>query len=413
MKSKIRNAFILSFSGLLLLAYNNCGGGFVPLSEGMGSLASQNSGTNGGGIGGIGGGGSNTSTLTCNDAVLQELYKNSFHTFLRSKTCVGCHGGASAVAGQPPPIASADINVAYSAFKLKVGSYLNMALTNNASSSAHNGAGSVDFASQVQGYNTAWNDAVKVNCVSSSPGGVDPGAMMSTKQASMTLAANASMRYSFNLHEVSPLPSSPSLTGMTLSVQVQAASATTPQDGYFISAMRLTTSTDGLAIAGFKIAINGEVYEEGSTFSADHVDIPAGMSEYPVTIGTMFIPMTRAAGDKISISIQAIAAPTIRQNGAIPDPKAAAPTYSEIPRFSELIAPGCASCHNSVFKTAGLNILDPAKVMTYVGATSAASPLFRKLSANTTSNVMPPAPDRLTTAELNFVKAWIDGGAPN
>ena len=371
------------------MLYTNCGG----FSSGAGNSASTSLSSTGNSTGSSAGG----SSFACDDATLQGIYQSGYYGFVRSHNCAVCHG----TGGTGPAIGADDLAQAYDVFRVGPGQWVNQTLNANAVDSGHHGAGSPSNQAAINGIAAAWTSAVAANCkLSAAPStNLAYNYALSAKPVSLAPGASTSIKWDLS-SEMTPA-NSIAVTGTALQLTITASPTGAVQAGYYISRPLITSTTKGIKVSGAKVVVNGTLYKLGSTFVNSVADIPAGVSSFPLSRGSLFIAMNQAAGDTFALQLGDIGNATIENNYAMP-PAAGAVQFSTPTKFSELAQPGgpfavnCVQCHNPVFKNGSLNVLDYASVMQFVTPglyNSHGDPESAMISliGGSGANVMPPS----------------------
>ncbi len=350
----------------------------------------------------------------CNDGVLQAVFASGYYSFVRAHKCALCHGNN----GIGPGFGVDSLTQAYKTFQFAPGQFLAPILNSNAVDPSHHGAGDPANKSLIDPIANTWEQSVSANCKTTTIAS-SYSFRLAPKPVSLTPGKYVDL--SWDLQKDLMPAASVSTGGVTFSMRVTASGATDVQAGYLISRMFVSTTTGGIKISGAKVEFNGEIYKYGSTFVNAIADLPAGISNFPMALGTIFVPTNASPQDQFSVRLGNIDVPTIKTNFAMGTGPG---TTSTPPKFSELVAPGgslyknCVQCHNPIFKTANLNILDYSSVMQFVtpGLHSShddpLSPMIY-LIGGTDPNVMPPAGLEPYSDLWSKFLQWFESGAPN
>jgi mono/diheme cytochrome c family protein len=398
------------FIAILLVAFNNCGEGFV--AERLGAT------------GGLGGGVffSRAPGESCEDA-LMKVYQTTYHPFL-SQTCNSCHINGPGIG----TFANPDLKASFDSF-LSVGPEK---ISNQALNDAHhppytgsqNGPLIAEFraswASSQDGYLT---------CVAENGGGGATGSVVRTtaKAVAANLGTTNFVRMEWDL-ETQSSGKVPLVAG--IEIRQGALGGVTRGYEYRNPTLRLKTASSPYQARALNIYVNNQLQSDVTTYSNLDVTVSA-ITDLNLSPGTSnaFNVRTVAATDTIALefsslklaSASATPTPTPAPPGGTPPPTPTpgtptptpsptpTPTPIVVPTFTQLAGTGglfkdnCFSCHTGATAAGALDL------SVFAQAKGAAALI--KARVNNAANPMPKG-GLLPQAQRDQISAWVDAGAP-
>jgi mono/diheme cytochrome c family protein len=378
-----------------IVAYNNCGEGFVAQSLGGGSaggsvLFSRAPGE------------------SCEDALLK-VYKSTYHPFL-VQTCNSCHvsgGGGNGIFAENDP------SISYNSFASK-----GAPLINSQAIGSHKPpyTGPQNEA-RVTEIGTYWGKAQTeyASCASQS-GNTTPGAGSAVVKSSGKVVA-ATLATTFVRMEWDLETLSDAKIPVIVGIEIRKAVIAGETKGYEFRnpTLRLKNATVApYAMRALNIYINNELQSEITTYSNISTTIST-TNDTNIAVGyaNAITVMTPATTDMISLEYSNLkstvgtttpgATPTPTP-GVTPTPTpVGAVTYSQLVAAGGIFANSCISCHSAANAAGGLNLA------IYANARNAAANIRTRV--NNANNPMPTG-GLLPQAQRDRVNAWVDQGAP-
>jgi mono/diheme cytochrome c family protein len=377
-----------------IVAYNNCGEGFVAQSLG----------------GGAGSGGSvlfsRAPGESCEDALLK-VYKNTYHPFL-TQTCNSCHvsgGGGNGVFAENDP------SVSYNSFASKGATLINSQAIGS-HKPPYTGPQNEARITEISSY---WGKAQTdyASCASQS-GNTTPGSAVvksAGKVVSATLATTF-VRMEWDLETLSDAKV-PVIAG----IEIRKAVLGGETKGYEFRnpTLRLKSAAAGPhAMRALNIYINNQLQSEITTYSnIDTIISTTNDTNIAVGYANAMTVITPATTDMISLEFSNLKSTSgTTTPGATPTPTPGAtptPTPVGAVTFTQLVAAGgifansCIGCHNANNAAGGLNLA------VYANARNAAANIRTRV--NNAANPMPTG-GLLPQAQRDRINAWVDQGAP-
>ena len=389
-------------AAVLLLAFNNCGEGFV--AERMGSSF--------GGMALF----SRAPGQTCEDALLS-VYRSSFHPFL-NQTCNGCHISGPGIGS----FASADAKTSYDAFSSAGAAKISSQAINEAHKPPFTGAVN---AGRVKELNSTWASAQTsyVSCLAQS--GASPGGSYVVRAAGKPVPAGLGVtnfvRMEWDL-ETTSSSKVPLIAG--IDIRLGAVGGITRGYEYRNPTLRLKSMAAGSYQArALNIYVNNEMQTEVTTYTTVDATISA-LTDLNLSLGSANAFNTRAvaATDLIGLEFQSLGLSTSVANPVIlpapvvgttstpvPAPASGATPIVSVMTFAQLNAAGglfrnqCIGCHEVGNARGGLDLTN------YAAAKAAAQNI--RFRVNNAANPMPTG-GLLLSEQRDVINAWVDAGAP-
>lgn len=389
----------------LVVAFNNCGEGFVAqqLASGGGSIFfSQAPGE------------------TC-EAALVKVYQNTFHPFL-NQTCNACHIAGPGIG----TFASPDLLKSYESFA-SIGM---TKISSQAVSASHKPpyTGPQNTA-RVEELKTYWAGAqtAYASCVANSgggggnngggnTGGGSTGGAYVVKTSAKTVAANLGtnfVRIEWDLETLSDAK-----VPLVAGIEIRRAVVATVTRGYEFRnpTLRLKNAAAGsYAMRALNLYINGNLQSEVTTYSNLEATISAttDLNLAPGYANALAV-LTPAATDTIALEFSSLKSGATGGPNPTPTPVVTAtPTPTPTPvlavKFSDLVAAGgiftnsCVACHKPGNIGGGLDLTN------YTAAKNAAQNIRSRV--NNAANPMPVG-GLLPANQRDQINAWVDQGAP-
>ncbi|MEK2690672.1 hypothetical protein [Bdellovibrio sp. GT3] len=371
-----------------LVAFNNCGEGFIMSSVSGGSAYF-----------------STASGETCEEAIVK-VYANTFHPFL-AQTCSGCHitdGPGLGVFG------SQDVKTSYVAFAAVGAAKISSQAVNASHKPPYTGPANQARITEI---NTYWSAAQEkyAECLVET-GVTAPSSAV--KSASVTVPANLATTTAFQTMTFDLAAATPS-TPLTATIEIRRAVVGGVTQGYEFRnpSLRLkNTSSGSYQVQMITIHANDVLASEVTTYqNVNAVISTTAATNLSAGTANALLVMTPNTTDKIALEFA-----TLRSTSATnptPTPTAtatASPTASPTNvTFSQLVASGgvftnsCVSCHAPGKASGGLDLTN------YAAARLAAANIKSRM--NNANNPMPTS-GILAEAQRNIVNSWVDNGAP-
>lgn len=390
----LKNLMWVAGAGVLLVAFNNCGEGFVV----------QN-------LGGVSGGSvlfSQAPGETCEDALVK-VYANTYHPFL-NQTCNSCH-----IAGPGLGVfASPDVKTSYTSFASIGAAKISSQAVNEAHKPPYTGAVNEARITELKSY---WANAqtAYASCSSAAVGGGGAPTSFIVKATNKQVAANLAttfVRMEWDL-ETQSNGKVPLIAG----IEIRRAVISGATQGYEFRnpTLRLKTAAAGNYQArALNVYINDALQSEVTTFS--NVDMVIGATTdvnlSPGTANALAV-LTPATSDMIAIEYSKLGSTTGVPNpggGTVPTPTPGATptpvgpvTYTQLVANGGVFASSCVSCHSAANPRGSLDLTN------YNMAKTAAANI--KSRVNNANNPMPTG-GLLPQAQRDRISAWVDQGAP-
>ena len=377
-------------AAVLVLAFNNCGEGFV--AERMGSAS--------------GGGAffSRAPGQTCEDALLN-VYRSSFHPFL-SQTCNNCHINGPGIGA----FASQDAKTSYDSFSSVGAAKIANQAVNDSHKPPYTGVANT---ARVNELNSTWASAQTgyASCLAES-GASAGGAFVvraTGKQVPAGLGVTNFVRMEWDL-ETASSSKVPLVAG--IEIRLGAVGGVTRGYEYRNPTLRLKTAAAGNYRArALNIYVNDQMQTEVTTYSNIDATISA-ITDLNLSLGTAnaFNTRTIAATDMVALEFQSLGSTTGAANpGTAPTPVPGGGGATGAMTFTQLTAAGglfrnqCVACHSAANARGGLDITN------YAMAKAAAQSI--RFRVNNAANPMPTG-GLLLTEQRDVINSWVDRGAP-
>lgn len=378
-------------AAVLMVAFNNCGEGFVV-----------------GRLGDISGGSvlfSQAPGESCEDALVK-VYANTYHPFL-NQTCNSCH-----IAGPGLGVfASPDVKTSYTSFASIGAEKISNQAVNESHKPPYTGAVNAARIAELKGY---WANAqtAYASCSAAAVGGTTSFIVRTTNKQVAANLATTFVRMEWDL-ETQSNGKVPLIAG----IDIRRAVVSGATQGYEFRnpTLRLKNATAGNYQArALNVYINDALQSEVTTYS--NVDMIVGATTdvnlSPGTANALAV-MTPATTDMIAIEFSKLGSTTGAPNpggGTVPTPTpGATPTPTGPVTYSQLAANGgvfsnnCFSCHSAANARGSLDLTN------YNSAKTAAANI--KSRVNNAANPMPTG-GLLPQAQRDMISAWVDQGAP-
>lgn len=383
----------LSIAGLILvIAFNNCGEGFVAqqvaLSSGSSSLFSVDAGE------------------SC-EAALMRVYQKTYHPFL-SQTCGACHTNGPGLGD----FGSQDLATAFTSFTSVGATKINSQSLNT----GHKPPATGDHnAARINELNTVWaaSQTDYADCVSASGGGTAGKYVVTThgKTVPANLTATTFVRMEWDLETESS-----NKVPLVAGIEIRRGVVGGTTRGYELRnpTLRLKSLASGnFASRALNIILNDKLKSEITTYSNIDIVISA-ITNLNLSPGSAnaFMEATPDNSDKIALDFSSIK-PTDSTNtgmpatgggtgGGTPAP-VTVPTYTQLAAAGGIFANSCFGCHNAGNARGGLDMT------TYNGSRTAAINIRSRV--NNANNPMPTG-GLLGQAQRDAITAWVDAGTP-
>lgn len=385
---------------IMVVAFNNCGEGFVvqQLTSGNGSVFfSQAPGQ------------------TCEDALLK-VYQNTYHPFL-NQTCNACHIAGPGIG----TFASPDVLKSYESFSSIGMAKISSQAVNDAHKPPYTGSQNTGRVEELKSY---WAGAQTsyVSCVANNNGGGGgggggiPGGAYVVKTTGKAVAANLAtnfVRMEWDLETTSDAK-----VPLVAGIEIRRAVVATVTRGYEFRnpTLRLKNAAAGPhSMRALNIFVNGNLLSEVTTYSNLEATITAttDLNLAPGYANALAV-LTPATTDMIALEFSSLKSGAGGGTNPTPTPVVTVtptptPTPAGAVKFSDLIAAGglftnnCVACHSAANPRGGLDITN------YNAAKTAAATI--KFRVNNAANPMPTG-GLLPANQRDAISAWVDQGAP-
>ncbi|WP_413578297.1 hypothetical protein ACLVWU_07120 [Bdellovibrio sp. HCB290] len=371
-----------------LVAFNNCGEGFVMSSISGGSTYFSTAGGE-----------------TCEEAIVK-VYASTFHPFL-TQTCSGCH-----VAGGPGlgVFGATDVRTSYTAFSSVGAAKISSQAVNASHKPPYTGPVNQARITEINSY---WSAAQEkyAQCL------VDTGASAPSsgvKSASITVPANLATNTNFQTMTWDLATASPSVP-LTATIEIRRAVVGGVTQGYEFRnpSLRLKNASSGSYQAQvISIYVNSNLASEVTTYqNVNAVISTTTATNLSAGTANALLVMTPNATDVIALQFATLKSTSATNPTPTPTPTAtASPTATPATvTFTQLVASGgvfansCVSCHAPGKASGGLDLTN------YAAAKLAAANIKSRM--NNANNPMPTS-GILAEAQRNIVNTWVDKGAP-
>jgi len=391
----LKNLLWIGGAATLVVAFNNCGEGFVV----------QN-------LGNISGGSvlfSQAPGESCEDALVK-VYANTYHPFL-TQTCNSCHVNGPGLGS----FGSSDVKTSYTSFASIGAEKVSSQAINDSHKPPYTGAQNTGRINELKAY---WATAQTsyAACSSSAVGGGGGTASFIVKTTNKQVAANLAttfVRLEWDL-ETQSNGKVPLIAG----IDIRRAVIANVTQGYEFRnpTLRLKNTTSGSYQArALNIYINDKLQSEVSTYS--NLDqVISTTTDLNLSPGTAngFAMLTPATTDMISIEFSKLSSTSGAPNPGsgttsptpTPTPAATPPTavtYAQLAANGGLFATNCFGCHSAANPRGSLDMTN------YNSAKLAAQNI--KSRVNNANNPMPTG-GLLGAAQRATISAWVDQGAP-
>ncbi|MBK9321710.1 MAG: cytochrome c [Bdellovibrionaceae bacterium] len=379
---------------VLLVAFNNCGEGFVAER-----------------IGATGGGGSTLFSRapgeSCEDALLK-VYQSSYHPFL-NQTCNSCHINGPGIGA----FASPDAKISYNSFVSTGSAKINGQAINDNHKPPYTGAQNT---ARVEELKSVWASAQTgyASCVAASngAGGVATGFVVksSGKTVPANLGTTTFVRMEWDLETLSAAKV-PLIAG----IEIRRAAIGGVTRGYEFRnpTLRVKTAAAGSYQArALNIYMNEMMQTEVTTYSNINM-IVGTTTDLNLSPGTAnaFAAVSVATTDTIGVEFSSLGSTTGAPNpggGVVPTPTPTpgaitAMTFTQLTANGGIFRTSCIPCHTTGNARGGLD-------MTNYAATKLAAQNI-KARVNNAANPMPTG-GLLPQNQRDQINAWVDQGAP-
>jgi hypothetical protein len=389
---KLKHLLWATGAVVLLVAFNNCGEGFVV----------QN-------LGSISGGSvlfSRAPGESCEDALVK-VYANTYHPFL-SQTCNSCHINGPGLG----VFASSDLATSYTSFSSIGAEKISSQAVNDSHKPPYTGSQNTARITELKSYWAAAQTAY-AECSSAAVGG--SGGSFVVKSTNKQVAAN--LATTFTRMEWDLETQSNGKVPLIAGIEIRRAVFSGVTQGYEFRnpTLRLKNTTAGNYQArALNVYINNALQSEVTTYS--NIDqVISTTTDVNLSAGTAnaLAVMTPATTDMIAIEWQKLGSTTGAPNpggGTAPTPTPAATptpigavTYAQLAANGGLFATYCFNCHR------GANASGSLDMTVYNNARLAAQNI--KSRVNNPNNPMPTG-GLLQQAQRDMISAWVDQGAP-
>lgn len=384
---RLQKLSLFTGSAILVVAFNNCGEGFIVDPEGASNLASS-------GIFAVQMG------ETC-EAALMRVYDKTYHTFL-NQNCGSCHTNGPGLGD----FGSKDLGTSFASFMSVSMEKINRNAVNEnhkpPATGAHNQA-------RIDELTAVWAAAQPgyADCLSSSGEGLSGDIYKtSSKPVPANLGSTTFVRMEWDLEQEGSkkLP-------LVAGIEIRKAVFNTITRGYELRNPTLRLKNQGAGnyqARALNIIFEGKLYADVTTYSnIDYVIATATDFNLSPNTANSFIMTTPAEGQTIALDFSSLKLTTASGSQNNGTTNGTGPMA--VPTFTQLVAPGgvfntsCVGCHNANRADGGLNIAD------YNRARTAATNIRSRM--NNPNNPMPRA-GLLPQAQRDLVNAWISGGMP-
>lgn len=376
---------------MLLVAFNNCGEGFVAAN-----------------LGSISGGSvlfSRAPGESCEDALVK-VYASTYHPFL-SQTCNSCHINGPGLG----VFASPDVATSYNSFASIGADKISSQAVNDAHKPPYTGSQNTARINELKSYWAAAQTAY-ASCTSAAGGATGSFVVKSTdKQVAANLATTFTrMEWDLETQSNGKVP-------LIAGIDIRRAVLAGVTQGYEFRnpTLRLKNTTSGNYQArALAVYINGTLQSEVTTY-ANIDQVISTTTDVNLSAGTAnaLAVMTPATTDMIAIEWQKLGSTTGAPNPggggtATPTPTptptpVGAVTYTQLVANGGLFATYCLNCHR------GANASGSLDLSVYANAKNAAQNI--KSRVNNPNNPMPTG-GLLQQAQRDVISAWVDQGAP-
>lgn len=387
MKTNLGSKHMLLLIGaiVLLVAFNNCGEGFV--TQNLGSI-------------------SDGSVLysrapgeSCEDALLK-VYASTYYPFL-TQTCNSCHINGPGLGA----FASSDVVTSYTSFSSIGADKISNQAVNDAHKPPYTGSHNIAHIAELKSY---WAAAqTEYTTCSSETGRNSAGNSFSVKSTNKQVSeklATTFMRMEWDL-ETQGNRKVPLIAG--IEIRRSVIGGVTKGYEFRNPTLRLkNTTSDSYQARALNIYINNILQSEVTTY-ANIDQIISAMTDVNLSAGAAnaFAAMPPATTDMIAIEWQRLTSTTGAPNpGGNTNPAPiGAVTYAQLATNGGLFATYCFSCHkgSNASSSLDLTVYNSAKLAT----------LNIKSRVNNASNPMPIG-GLLQQAQRDIINAWVDQGAP-
>jgi mono/diheme cytochrome c family protein len=375
---------------VLLVAFNNCGEGFIAQQL----ASSENSNLF-----------SRAPGQTCEDALLK-VYQNTYHPFV-TQTCNSCHVNGPGIG----TFASSDPQISYSSFASIGLNKINSQAVNDKHKPPYTGSQNTARINELSSYWTAAQTEY-ASCVSSRDPGASSNFIVKTTEKNVAVNLNTTfIRMEWDL-ETQSNAKVPLIAG----IDIRKAVINNVTQGYEFRnpSLRLKSLAAGNYLTrALNIYINGQLQTEVTTYSnidstistTTDVNLAPGSARALAvlalastdTIALEFSSLKSASGTPIP------AGPTPTP-GTTPTPTpVTAVSYSQLAGTGGIFTNSCFKCHSGATPSGGLDLTS------YTAAKAAATNI--KTRINNANNPMPTG-GLLPQAQRDTISAWVDQGAP-
>jgi Predicted solute binding protein len=382
-------------AGILLVAFNNCGEGFI-----MQEMSSTDA--------------MFLSGKAC-DEQLMKVYQSTYHGFL-NKTCQNCHISGPGIG----TFASENVKVSYNSF-MSIGSEK---ISSHAVSDTHKPpyTGSQNTAA-INSYKTTWAAAQEgyASCVAQNGGGGDDGGTDNLPKnvvRSIAKQVPANLSTTFQKLEFDLDAQTTNKVPLVAGIELRVAVLNGVTQGYEFRnpTLRLKAANSGAHNArALNIVINNILQTDITTYVNidSNVDSTTAVNLAP-NAGLAWSVRTPASTDTMALEFQNISATTVTTPTTPTDPTTpttptdpttptpTAQTYTQLIASNGVLGRYCVSCHGNN-GSGGLNLL------VYNNAKNAAANI--KARMNNANNPMPTS-GLVPQAQRDIIDAWVAAGAP-
>ncbi len=377
---------------MLVVAFNNCGEGFV--AQNLSSLSGGSALF------------SRAPGESCEDALVK-VYANTYHPFL-SQTCNSCHINGPGLG----VFASSNVATSYTSFSSIGADKISSQAVNDSHKPPYTGSQNTDRINELKSYWAAAQTAYAA-CSAEAGGSAGGFAVKSTdRQVAATLATTFTrMEWDLETQSNGKVP-------LIAGIDIRRAVLAGVTRGYEFRnpTLRLKNAASGNYQArALAIYINGTLQSEVTTY-ANIDQVISTTTDMNLSAGTAnaLAVMTPSTTDMIAIEWQKLGSTTGAANPGggggggtgtpTPTPVPSGPvTYAQLSANGGLFATYCFNCHKGAGASGSLDLT------VYANAKNAAQNIKSRI--NNQNNPMPTG-GLLLQAQRDVISAWVDQGAP-
>lgn len=339
----------------------------------------------------------------CGEA-LREEFQNGYHAFL-STNCNSCHilGGEGKGA-----FADNDVRLAFDVFAAVGFAKVSEFAVNPSHKSPYTGE---QHAGVIEELKTSWTAAetqyneclLESQTNNGDDGTVNPIQNTGPRQITIEKPIAATDTYAVKSFDLGTEMDAgqPTYAGARLEVEVRTFTSATGETSYNFRNPKLTAGAQALEISDLRIALNGQVYEAGTTWQTLKRKVPANDNR-TLSSGVIIREGAIQPTDKMGFSLGSIATTTF--NPA---------KFSQLVGTGGIFAQNCVGCHSGGTLSGGLNITNYQDMINHfvvIPFDPEGSILLSRM--NNPGNPMPQS-GLLPEAQRKSVEDWILDGAPN